>query len=76
MKSYIFAVDGTLTPSRGKIDEEFLKWFLEFVKWHNFSEDMERLEDDTSGGKQRIYENLQMKHADVKKYINEQKVRK
>ena len=35
MKSYIFDVDGTLTPSRGKIDEEFLKWFLEFVKWHN-----------------------------------------
>ena len=35
MKSYIFDVDGTLTPSRAKIDKEFLKWFLEFVKWHN-----------------------------------------
>jgi len=35
MKSYIFDVDGTLTPSRGKIDEKFLKWFLEFNKWHN-----------------------------------------
>ena len=35
MKSYIFDVDGTLTPSRGKIDEKFLKWFLEFNKWNN-----------------------------------------
>jgi len=35
MKSYIFDVDGTLTPSRAKIDKDFLKWFLEFVKWHN-----------------------------------------
>ena len=35
MKSYIFDIDGTLTPSRDRIDEEFLKWFLEFVKWHN-----------------------------------------
>jgi phosphomannomutase len=35
MKNYIFDVDGTLTPSRGRIDEEFLKWFLEFNKWHN-----------------------------------------
>jgi|TARA_B110000263_G_scaffold160552_1_gene139570 phosphomannomutase len=35
MKSYIFDVDGTVTPSRDKIDEEFLKWFLEFNKWHN-----------------------------------------
>ena len=30
-KCYIFDVDGTLTPSRGFIDEEFLKWFLDFV---------------------------------------------
>ena len=35
MKSYIFDIDGTLTPSRGRINKEFLKWFLEFVKWHN-----------------------------------------
>ena len=35
MKNYIFDVDGTLTPSRGKIDEKFLKWFLEFNKWNN-----------------------------------------
>ena len=30
-KCYIFDVDGTLSPSRGFIDEEFLKWFLDFV---------------------------------------------
>ncbi|MBC8429190.1 MAG: HAD-IIB family hydrolase [Candidatus Endolissoclinum sp.] len=35
MKNYIFDVDGTLTPSRGKIDEKFLKWFLEFNKGNN-----------------------------------------
>jgi phosphomannomutase len=30
MKKYVFDVDGTLTPSRCKIDEEFLKWFKDF----------------------------------------------
>ena len=30
MNNFIFDVDGTLTPSRGKIDLEFGKWFLEF----------------------------------------------
>jgi|TARA_B110000211_G_C14077505_1_gene552880 phosphomannomutase len=30
MKHYIFDVDGTLTPSRGKIDEEFSKLFFDF----------------------------------------------
>ena len=34
MKSYIFDVDGTLTPSRAKINNNFLEWFLEFVKTH------------------------------------------
>lgn len=28
---YVFDVDGTLTPSRGKIDADFKKWFLKFV---------------------------------------------
>lgn len=28
---YIFDVDGTLTPSRGKIDSEFEKWFEHFA---------------------------------------------
>ena len=28
---YIFDVDGTLSPSRGKIDSEFLQWFSKFV---------------------------------------------
>ncbi len=31
---YIFDVDGTLTPSRGKIDPEFKEFFLEFMKTH------------------------------------------
>ena len=31
---WIFDVDGTLTPSRGKIDEEFREYFLWFVKTH------------------------------------------
>ena len=34
MKSYIFDIDGTLTPSRAKINNNFLEWFLEFVKTH------------------------------------------
>ena len=34
MNCYIFDIDGTLTPSRDKINKDFLKWFLEFVKWH------------------------------------------
>lgn len=28
---YIFDVDGTLTPSRGQIDNEFKQWFLRFI---------------------------------------------
>ena len=31
MKKYIFDVDGTLTPSRGKIDAEFLQFMLFFA---------------------------------------------
>ena len=30
-KHYIFDVDGTLTPSRGKIDSQFAEWFQKFV---------------------------------------------
>jgi phosphomannomutase len=30
MKRFIFDVDGTLTPSRSKINSEFLDWFLDF----------------------------------------------
>lgn len=34
MNRYIFDVDGTLTPSRGKMDPEFKEFFLEFAKTH------------------------------------------
>jgi len=32
MRKFIFDVDGTLTPSRGKIDEQFEAWFWGFVQ--------------------------------------------
>lgn len=31
MIRYIFDVDGTLTPSRSRIDEEFRLWFIDFI---------------------------------------------
>tara|TARA_B100001250_G_scaffold398763_1_gene407388 strand:- start:27 stop:719 length:693 start_codon:yes stop_codon:yes gene_type:complete len=34
MKKFIFDVDGTLTPSRKKIDSEFHKFFMEFSSNH------------------------------------------
>lgn len=34
MERFIFDVDGTLTPSRGKMDPEFKSWFIDFIK-HN-----------------------------------------
>ncbi len=33
--NYVFDVDGTLTPSRGKIDDEFASYFLEFCHRHD-----------------------------------------
>lgn len=35
MIKYIFDVDGTLTPSRGKIDKEFAVWFSKFCENHD-----------------------------------------
>ena len=32
---YIFDVDGTLTPSRGKIDKKFAVWFSKFCESHD-----------------------------------------
>ena len=29
--SFLFDVDGTLTPSRGRIDPDFEQWFLKFI---------------------------------------------
>jgi phosphomannomutase len=34
MNKFIFDVDGTITPSRGKIDEEFATWFKTFCSTH------------------------------------------
>jgi phosphomannomutase len=31
---YIFDVDGTLTPSRAKMNKKFQEWFLEFIHTH------------------------------------------
>ena len=33
--NWIFDVDGTLTPSRGKMDSEFQQWFIEWQKTHD-----------------------------------------
>jgi phosphomannomutase len=54
MKKYVFDVDGTLTPSRCKIDEEFLKWFKDFcirnevylVTGSDYEKTREQLGDD------------------------------
>jgi phosphomannomutase len=35
MNQYIFDVDGTLTPSREKIDPEFGAWFIDFCNNHS-----------------------------------------
>ena len=32
MKKFIFDIDGTLTPSREKMDTQFHAWFLNFQK--------------------------------------------
>ena len=33
--NYIFDVDGTLTPSRSKMDKEFLEFFTNWIATHN-----------------------------------------
>lgn len=35
IKNYVFDVDGTLTPSRQRIDPEFAQWFTKFAETHN-----------------------------------------
>ena len=34
MTAYIFDVDGTVTPSRGRIDPVFGAWFVDFARHH------------------------------------------
>ena len=43
---FIFDVDGTLTPSRDRINEDFRLWFLDFVEYHNVSNDVLEKYDD------------------------------
>lgn len=53
MKKYVFDVDGTLTPSRGRIDESFRLWFSDFcirndvylVTGSNYEKTQEQLGD-------------------------------
>jgi phosphomannomutase len=62
-KNYIFDVDGTLTPSRGTIDAEFKKQFLEFTRTHNVSlvtgsdrpKTLEQLGDEVYNSCARVY---------------------
>ena len=35
MTNFVFDVDGTLTPSRGRMDERFKNFFLKFIKDHS-----------------------------------------
>ena len=35
MNKFIFDVDGTLTPSRGKMDEKFSQFFFDFCTLHD-----------------------------------------
>ena len=35
MTNFVFDVDGTLTPSRGKMEEGFKRFFLKFIKEHS-----------------------------------------
>lgn len=35
MTNWIFDVDGTLTPSRGKMDVEFQRWFIDWQRNHD-----------------------------------------
>ena len=34
MTNYVFDMDGTLTPSRGRMDERFRRFFLKFIEDH------------------------------------------
>lgn len=63
MHKFIFDVDGTLTPSRGKIDDDFKKFFVEFCKNNNVylvtgsdkPKTVEQIGDELYGMAKRVY---------------------
>jgi phosphomannomutase len=63
MTRFIFDVDGTLTPSRQKINKDFDSWFLDFasknrvwlVTGSDYEKTLEQLGDDICGAVNLIY---------------------
>jgi len=61
--NFIFDVDGTLTPSRGKIDDDFKKFFVEFCSNNNVylvtgsdkPKTVEQIGEDLYGMAKRVY---------------------
>ena len=63
MNKFIFDVDGTLTPSRGRIDEKFERFFFDFctnnhvylVTGSDKSKTVEQVGDTLYGMAERVY---------------------
>ena len=63
MNKFIFDVDGTLTPSRGVIDDQFKEFFLEFIHVNDtylvtgsdYNKTLEQLGDDICNNVKCIY---------------------
>ena len=64
MVSYVFDVDGTLTPSRSVIDTEFATWFLDFCNTHDVclvtgsdkAKTLEQIGEDIYNKCRRVYQ--------------------
>ena len=69
MKKFIFDIDGTLTPSRDKIDTNFHAWFLDFQKAYDTylvtgsdrSKTIEQVGEQVYNSAKRVY-NLSLIH--------------
>jgi len=63
MTAYCFDVDGTLTPSRGRIDPAFKQWFCDFQKNHStyivsgsdYDKSLEQLGPEVLAGAKMIF---------------------
>lgn len=61
--NYVFDVDGTLTPSRGKIDPYFAEWFLDWMKTHpvylcsgsDYAKTLEQLGEEICASAKSVY---------------------